>query len=123
LSEQENKDLVRRYFDERWNQQNFDVVDELLPEGEAADHKAWMRSVLASFRQIEFTIGDVIAEGDRVALSWSSEGVLQDSFSGHGSPGDHVSFEGLAMLRIEDGKIVEDLAYTEGFGSALLDQA
>jgi len=123
LSEQENKDLVRRYFDERWNQQNFDVVDELLPEGEAEDHKAWMRSVLASFRQIEFTIGDVIAEGDRVALSWSSEGVLQDSFSGHGSPGDHVSFEGLAMLRIEDGKIVEDLAYTEGFGSALLDQA
>ena len=123
MSEQENKELVRRYFDERWNQQSYDVVDELLPESEAEDHKAWMRSVLGSFREIAFTIGDVIAEGDCVALSWRGEGVLEDSFSGHGSPGDHVSFEGLAMVRIEDGKIVEDLAYTEGFGSALLHQA
>lgn len=122
MSEQENKDLVRRYFDERWNQQNFDVVDELLPEDDAEDHKAWMKSVLSSFRTIKFTIGDLIAEGDRVALSWRGEGVLEDSFSGHGSPGDHVEFEGLAMLRVVDGKIVEDLAYTEGFGSALLDQ-
>ncbi|HYP45043.1 MAG TPA: hypothetical protein VEQ66_07595 [Propionibacteriaceae bacterium] len=36
--------------------------------------------------------------------------------------GEQVRFSGLAMVRLADGKIVEDLAYSEGFGSVLLGQ-
>jgi predicted ester cyclase len=67
-------------------------------------------------------MGDPLAEGDRVVLPWSVRGVLQRDFDGVGSPGETVEYSGLAMLRIRDGKIVEDVAFTEGFGSVTLGQ-
>ena len=33
MSTEENKELVRRFFDERWNHGNFDVYDEMLAPG------------------------------------------------------------------------------------------
>ncbi len=41
---------------------------------------------------------------------------------GFGSPGETVEYSGLALLRISNGKIIEDVAYTEVFGSILLGQ-
>jgi hypothetical protein len=33
MSIQENKEIVRRYFDERWNHGNMDVYDTMLDTG------------------------------------------------------------------------------------------
>jgi predicted ester cyclase len=122
MSEEANKALVRRYFDEQWNARNMDVVDELTVSEDPEGRKAWVQSVLAVFRESRLTMGDPLAEGDRVVLPWSVRGVLQRDFDGVGSPGETVEYSGLAMLRIRDGKIVEDVAFTEGFGSVTLGQ-
>jgi len=111
---QENKDLVWRYFDERWNKRNYDIVDELDGRGDPEGHKAWLRSVHANFSAYEETIDDMIAEGDRVALHFTSSGVLTGPYEGVGSAGDRVSFAGLALLRIANGHVVEDVAYWDG---------
>jgi predicted ester cyclase len=122
VSEEANKALVRRYFDERWNQGNVEIVDELTTIEDPEGHKAWVRSVLAAFKESRLTMGEPVAEGDRVVLPWSVRGVLQRDYEGSGAPGETVEYSGLALLRVSDGKIVEDAAYTEGFGSILLGQ-
>ena len=120
--EETNKDIVRRYFDERWNARNYGVVDELDGSGDIEEHKAWLAQVHALFSESRLTIGDMVAEGDRVALHWKTAGVLRDQYEGFGSPGEHVVYSGIALLRIADGKIVDDVAYSEGFGTVLLGQ-
>jgi len=122
MSVTDNKELVRRFFDERWNKQNYDVIDELAPGEDAEDHKAWVRSVLAAFSEYALTVNDMIAEGDQVALHWTAIGILASDYEGIGTPGDHIEFYGLAMVQVANGKIVADMAYTEGFGSVLLGQ-
>jgi predicted ester cyclase len=120
--EETNKEIVRRYFDERWNTRNYGVVDELDGGGDIEEHKAWLARAHALFSESRLTIGDMVAEGDRVALHWKTAGVLRDQYEGFGSPGEHVSYSGIALLRIAEGKIVDDVAYSEGFGSVLLGQ-
>lgn len=122
MSEEANKALVQRYFDERWNLQNLDIVDELTAGADPEGHKEWLRSVHAVYRESRLTMGEPVAEGDRVVLPWSVKGVLQRDYEGVGSPGETVEYSGLAILRIKDGKIVADDAFSEGFGSVVLGQ-
>jgi predicted ester cyclase len=121
MAQQENKDLVRRYFDERWNKKNYEVVDELSPGDDAEGHKAWLRRFHDALADIQVSIGDMVAEGDLVAIQWSLTGVLRQDVAGVGSTGDLVSFPGLAMLRVRDGKIVDDVAYSDALGTAMVE--
>jgi predicted ester cyclase len=122
LSTEANKALVRRYFEERWNARNYDIVDELTATGDPEEHKAWLRSAHAVFSEYQLSFGEPLAEGDQVVLPWTSTGVLRSPYEAVGSPGERVEFSGLAMTRIADGKIIEDRAYSEGFGSVILGQ-
>jgi predicted ester cyclase len=119
MAGQENKDLVRRYFDERWNKKNYAVVDELLPAADAEEHKAFLRQSHDTISEMQLSIGDMVAEGELVALHWSISGVLSKPVAEVGSTGDQVSSSGLAMLRVQDGQIVEDRAYSDEVGTAL----
>jgi predicted ester cyclase len=119
MSERENKDLVRRYFDERWNKQNYAVVDELLPAAAAEEQKASMSRIHATVSEMQLSIGDTVAEGELVALHWSVRCVLSQAVTGVGSTGDQISYSGLAMLRVKDGKIVDDQAYSDEVGTPL----
>ena len=71
MSEEANKAPVQRYFDEQWNKHNLDVVDEMIAPEDREGRKAWVQSVLAVFRESRLTMGDPLAEGDRVVLPWS----------------------------------------------------
>jgi predicted ester cyclase len=119
MSAQENKELVRRFFDERWNKQNYAVVDELVPADEADEHKDWVRRMHATVGELQLTIDDLIAEGDLVALHWSISGVLSTAVNGVGAAGDRLSWSGEAMLRVQDGKILDDRAYADELGTSL----
>ena len=57
MSTKENKELVRRFFDDRWNHGNFDVYDEMLaPHLDIKGAKEWARSEYATFGNMRFTI-------------------------------------------------------------------
>ena len=122
MSQDANKALVSRYFEEQWNAGNLDIVDELAVLDDYEGRKEWARSVLDVFSESKLTTGEAIAEGDRVAQPWSVRGVLQRDCDGVGSPGETVEYSGVALLRIVDGKLVEEGVFTEGFGSVLLGQ-
>lgn len=112
MSTQENKELVRRYYDERWNHGNFDVYDEMLaPHLDIKGAKEWARSMYATFGNLRFTILDMIAEDDRVAMHWRVDATHQGDYLSVAATGRPVTFQGIALLRIVDGKIVEDIGY------------
>jgi predicted ester cyclase len=112
MSTAENKELVRRYFDERWNRHNLDICDELLaPSVDIDDAKEFVRSFYAAFRKIQLTILDLLAEGNQVAVHWRIAGTHQGDYLGVAATGKPVMYEGIALLRVDGGKIVDDIAY------------
>jgi steroid delta-isomerase-like uncharacterized protein len=111
MSIEENKEIVRRYFDERWNHNNLDICDELLAPGDIEAAKEFVRSFHATFGDLRLTILDLLAEGNQVAAHWRIEGTHQGDYLGVPATGKPVTYQGIALLRIENGKIVDDIAY------------
>ena len=77
MSTAENKEIVRRYFDERWNHNNLDICDELLALSDIDDAKEFVRSFHATFGNMRLTIFDLLAEGNQVAIHWRVEDAHQ----------------------------------------------
>jgi steroid delta-isomerase-like uncharacterized protein len=112
MSTAENKEIVRRYFDERWNRGSLDVCDELLASSmDIEEQKKFVRAQHAALGNLHLTILDLLAEGDQVAIHWRIEGTHKGDFLGVAATGKPVTFQGIALLRITDGKIVNDVAY------------
>ena len=54
-----------------------------------------------------FTIEEMVAEGDRVMVRWSSCGTHQGEFHGLPPTGKQVTNSGINIFRIENGRIAE----------------
>jgi steroid delta-isomerase-like uncharacterized protein len=62
-----------------------------------------------AFPDLNATVEDVIAEGDKVVTRWTVRGTHQGEIEEFGPPtGRQVEIKGITIHRIEDGKIVEE---------------
>ena len=118
MSIEENKNIVRRY-QEIYNSNNLDALTEVvsedlltprimpgIPQGiEGA--KAAHQIMLAGFPDYQTVIDDLIAEGDKVAARITMSGTHTGSFMGIPPTGKFISFTGMYIVRIADGKVVE----------------
>ncbi|HEX5708066.1 MAG TPA: ester cyclase [Pyrinomonadaceae bacterium] len=119
---EENKALVRRWFDEVWNKGRAEAIDELFAEdGTAhglgdvegaslrgpAEFKPFHQKFREAFPDIEVTIEDVITEGDKLAARCLVRGSHRSDSLGFAATNRGVGFTGMVFLRIRDGKIVE----------------
>ncbi len=83
MSTEDNKALVRRFFEDGWNKQNLALVDELLsadyidhnlPPGFPPTRDGFKQSASiywSAFPDGRLTIEDQVAEGDTVVTRWS----------------------------------------------------
>jgi steroid delta-isomerase-like uncharacterized protein len=118
----ENKALMRRWFDEVWNQGRASAIPQLLaadgivhglsedaanpfrgPEGFLPFHTQFREA----FPDIAVIVEDQIAEGDMVATRCSVRGKHTGDSLGFTATHAPVEFTGVAITRIKDGKIVE----------------
>jgi steroid delta-isomerase-like uncharacterized protein len=120
MSLEENKNIVRRY-QEAYNNNDLDALDEVVatdvltpkimpgvPSGlEGA--KAVHRRSLQGMPDFHTTIDDLIAGGDRVVARITMTGTHTGDFWGFPASGKKVTFTGIYIVRIENGKIVEHL--------------
>jgi ketosteroid isomerase-like protein len=119
----ENKALVRRYLEDAPATPT--VCDEILaptlrfhtiqhaaltpqviestPESEKAAY-AWLRAVWGD-RCV--TIDEMIAEGDRVMVRWTFRGTHIGEYHGLAPTGRPVTYSGIDIFRIADGRIAE----------------
>jgi steroid delta-isomerase-like uncharacterized protein len=119
---EENKALVRRWFEEVWNRGRAEAIDELFAEDGVAHGLAGERgrelrgpggfrpfheSFRAAFPDIEVVVEDAVAEGDMVAARCSVRGTHRSPALGFAATNRPVEFEGVAIVRIRGGQIVE----------------
>jgi steroid delta-isomerase-like uncharacterized protein len=116
MSEQ-NKTLVRRILEEVWNRGNFPVVEELIARdyvghSSAETHgregyKQFFAAQRRAFPDIQYTIEDQVAEGDKVVTRWKARGTHTGEFRDIPPTGKQVAVTGITIFRIVGGNVVE----------------
>jgi steroid delta-isomerase-like uncharacterized protein len=119
---EKNKALIRRWFEEVWNQGRSDVIDDLLAEDavihglvDGAGHPVngldgfhdFHTQFRGAFPDLIVSVDDTIAEGDMVVARCSVRGRHTGNHLGFAATNAPVQFEGVAITRIEHGKIAE----------------
>jgi steroid delta-isomerase-like uncharacterized protein len=119
MSTEQNKALLRRFFEELFNKGDLSVADEIVSDDYLANDpapgetpglqglKVFVTSTRTAFPDVEFTIDDMIAEGDKVATRWTFRGTHRGEFGGVPASGNHVVFNALNIHRIANGKLQE----------------
>jgi len=114
----DNKAVARRWFDQVWNAGRAEAIDEMLaadavvhglgddlrgPAGFKPFHAAYRNA----FPDVTIQVDELVAEGPMVAIRWSGSGTHHGDGLGFAATGRPVQFSGMALVRIEGGKIVE----------------
>lgn len=128
MSTEDNKALLRRYYDEVINNKKTTAIDEFI-DPQMVDHAAppglpggieGQRQVasmyLTAFPDTHFTVEDMIAEGDKVVVRLSMSVTQHGAFMGLPPTGKHVTFTGIDIIRFAGGKLVERWAETDMLG-------
>ncbi|HEX6385089.1 MAG TPA: ester cyclase [Anaerolineae bacterium] len=120
MSNEANKDTVKRFINEVWNKRQFDLLEELLhfpyeinnllSEAEPAKmDPAGMRwhiqEWIDAFPDLQLTVADMIAEDDQVALLWTMKGTHHGKYRGKGPTGNKINVNAVAVFRLKDGKL------------------
>ncbi len=127
MSTEENKALVRRFFDEFVNQRNLTVADEVVgadfvvdPEGPSVRGPEGMKQVLqwlyGVFPDVRYTLEDLIAEGDKVAVRLRGTGTQRGEYKGVAATGRPVTYTEMMIFRIADGRIAEWWVVVDSLG-------
>ena len=119
----ENKSLARRAMEGLWTKGDLTVIDQLysddcvfhdLGSPEDIHGRDGLRQYARMYRtacpDLQCTVEEVVAEGDKVALRWVSRGTHQGDLMGIAPTGKQVTFRGIQMQRISKGKIEEEWA-------------
>jgi steroid delta-isomerase-like uncharacterized protein len=128
MSEQSNKDVVKRLADQVFNEGDLALMPELLAE-DFVDHSAmpetpsgiegyqgFVMMVRTAFPDFHFTLEDTIAEGDRVVIRGSMSGSNTGPFMDMPATGKPAKWTGTHTYRLADGKIVEHWGNIDMFG-------
>lgn len=120
MSTEENKVLGRRWIEEIWGKGNLAVVDEILasnfvfhyaPPGVAPDREGYKQTLTmyrTSSPDMHYTVDDMVAEGDKVAIRWAGKGTHRGDLMEIAPTGKKVTITGISIIRIAGGKIVEE---------------
>jgi predicted ester cyclase len=133
--EEKNKEIVSRWFTHFWGETaDLSIVDDIAapdmllkyslhePRKGHADIKAFMNDFRTAFPDLQFWgTADLIAEGDYVVGQWEGGGThtgpaFSDFLVGSlpAATGKKMHFTGTTVLKIEDGKIVEEIGLDDG---------
>jgi len=74
------------------------------------------KMVKEAFPDFEFTIQDLIAEGDRVAVRLKARGTHMGEFQGIAATGKQFEISGITIYRMADGKVVEQWVNNDQLG-------
>jgi steroid delta-isomerase-like uncharacterized protein len=118
MSTEENKEIVRRFFELGPSQGNMGAAKELLAPDfalhvplPAAPGIQGISDVVTAcrtaFEHLNVTVEDMVAEGDRVAARFTACGVHKGSFMGLPPTGKPITMTGIEIFRIENGRIAE----------------
>ena len=118
MSENENKQLLRRYYEDVLTQGRLDVL-ETIARPDHIEHNPFpghaqgmdglrqrVTILRAAFKQ-QFTLEHLIAEGDKVAVMWTSRGTHVGDWFGLPATGKSFTIQGVDVHLLRDGRMAE----------------
>ncbi len=113
--------LMRKWFDEVWNQGRAESIDELFPEHAimwgvarpgipstgSAEFKQFYKALRSACPDIHIAIEKVVQEGDTAFARWTA--TMTHTGEGLGMPptGNKVTLQGMSALRLQNGQVAE----------------
>jgi steroid delta-isomerase-like uncharacterized protein len=125
MSIEENKEVVRRFAEEVLQKHNLSVIDAIIskeyvlhgPDGQEIKGPEGFKQLaaisLAGFSDGSFTIDDMMAEGDKVAVRYTRTGTHDGEYHGIPPTGKKINVPVAFFYRLADGKIVEAVGYSD----------
>jgi steroid delta-isomerase-like uncharacterized protein len=121
MSTEENKAIVRRWYEEcsKGKEAAVAAIEEfcapnfvwhstgVFPDVGLPGYKQLLPAFFTAFPDSHFTVEDLIAEGDKVVWRLTTRGTHQGEFMGMPPTGKQISWTGIEISRIEAGKFVE----------------
>ena len=119
---EEYETILHRWFEEVWNKQREDAIDEMLAEDTILNglndangntlrgtegFKTMHRAFLAAFPDLNVTVEDTVKEGDKIAARCTVRATLTGEGLGIAPKNQAAEFTGLAIVKVKDDKIVE----------------
>jgi steroid delta-isomerase-like uncharacterized protein len=126
MSTEENKASYRRFMEEMVNNKQLNRVEECIA-ADMVEHTPGLSSGATGLRQdfegffsafpdMQVTIDDLVAEGDKVAARYSWTGTHQGVFNDIPATGKQVIVTGLDLWRLREGKCIEHWNQEDNLG-------
>ncbi len=108
MSTENNKAIVRSFFERALNQADLAWLDQIIAPSTIGPDRA--RHLVLQYRRafpdIQFTVEDMLSEGDRVAVHVTFRGTHRGEFLGVPATGRFITSSGAELAILDDGKII-----------------
>ncbi|MBL0270183.1 MAG: ester cyclase [Chitinophagaceae bacterium] len=127
---EKNKQIVRQFYEDGWNNRNFEIVRQTHAEnwshhdnsnpndigGGPEGNINRMKELVQSFPDLKFTIEEMVAEDDKVVIRFAASGTQKGQFGPLPPTDKQVKMLGYITHRIENGQIIEDWVVRDTYG-------
>ena len=126
---EENKALIRRFYEEVWAKGDPNVSDEVfhddyvrhdLRAGAAEPGPAGQTKIALDFRRafpnVDWHVDLILGDGDFVVGRWTATGDHTGPWGAIQSTGKSIAFSGVNIFRFEDGKVAEIWNHRDDLG-------
>jgi steroid delta-isomerase-like uncharacterized protein len=122
--QEQNKQVVRKLYEQCINTGKMEMLTDLVAEDYVSDGQNGVtgfatniESLRKGFPNIQFTVEDLIAEGDRVTARWQWQGTHDGTFRGIPATHKQVTNDGIVIYQLRDGKIIHSWLQTDRLGA------
>jgi steroid delta-isomerase-like uncharacterized protein len=121
---EENKNIYSRLLKEYFQDGDEAVIDALYADNHVNQFvgvngaEAWKKFMVpfqVGLPDLQFTLHFQMADGDKVMNCWTGNATHTGDFMGIAATGKKVSFNGMSVARIENGKVVEEWTVLDMF--------
>lgn len=116
MSTEANKQIIRDFFAQVWNQGDEVAIDRFIADNAAGNdpdfgsgregfRRQW-RKWQEAFSDLHFEIEEIIAEGDTVVARWTLTGKQTGPFLGAPPSGRAIRVSGMSLDHLRDGVLV-----------------
>jgi steroid delta-isomerase-like uncharacterized protein len=121
---QNNKEVVRKIYDQALNTRNMNLLKELVSDdyvglrGEkgAAAFEAPVAPLIKAFPDVQWKVEELMAVDDKVVVRWTLRGTHTSSFQHFTATGKSVSNDGMAIFELKNGKVTKGQVHTDRLG-------
>lgn len=100
-----NKTLMSRIYEEMWNGGNTALAKEIFAQPEGVER--FLMQFLISFPDLQHAVEGMVAEGDWVAVHFSTRGTHSGQWMEFAPTGKSIHYTGITLARISGDKIIE----------------